>query len=153
MISRLEKFWIIFILRFAFGFFFLFAAINIFTYGVDKFATDLGKGFESTWIASMQAPQFTGLHYTGMDFVNLFLHAAPFIMTALAVTILTGILLRPALRAAALLCICFGLGKYTQNDIATTAADFLFALIICLGLYFMSLSDAQAKAKARQVEA
>ena len=67
--------------------------------------------------------------------------------------ILTGILLRPALRAGALLCICFGLGKYTQNDIATTAADFLFALIICLGLYFMSVCDAQAKARARQVEA
>ena len=148
MISRLEKFWIIFILRFAFGFFFLFAAINIFTYGVDKFATELGKGFEPTWIGNMA---FAG--YTGMDFVNLFLHAAPYIMTALAIPILTGILLRPALRGGALLCICFGLGKYTQNDIATTAADFLFALIICLGLYFMSLSDAQAKAKARQVEA
>ncbi len=148
MISRLERFWIIFILRFAFGFFFLFAAINIFTFGVEKFAAELGKGFETTWIAS---PQLGG--YTGMNFVNWFLQAAPFIMTALAVPILTGILLRPALRAGALLCICFGLGKYTQNDIATTAADFMFALIICLGLYFMSVSDAQAKAKARQVEA
>jgi hypothetical protein len=59
-------------------------------------------------------------------------------MAALSVPILTGILLKPALRFGALVLLCFGLGKYIQNDIPTTAADFLFAFIICVGLYFLS---------------
>lgn len=134
MISKFERFWITFILRFGFGFLFLFAAVNIFTYGVDKFAEDLGKGFEPTWLGKI-----TLFGYTGMFVVNFFLHFAPFIMAALSVPILTGILVKPALRAGALLLLCFGLGKYIQNDIPTTAADFLFAFIICTGLYFMSL--------------
>ena len=134
MISKFERFWIIFILRFGFGFLFLFAAINIFTYGVPKFAEDLSKGFEPTWIAKI-----TVFGHTGMEFVKLFLHGAPYVMGALSVPILTGILLRPALRMGALVLLCFGLGKYTQNDIPTTAADFLFAFLICCGLYFMSI--------------
>ena len=140
MVSKVERFWIIFILRFGIGFLFLFAALNIFKYGVDKFATDMGKPFESTWLAdlSLKLP-WNEVTLKGMDFVYFFLQFAPYVMAVLAVPILTGILVRPALRIGALVLICFGLGKYLQQDIATTAADFLFALIICIGLYFMSL--------------
>lgn len=141
MVSKFERFWIIFILRFAFGFLFLIAAINIFTYGVDNFATELSQGFADTWVAKIEIGEAEGgeAAFTGMAFVEFFLYAAPWIMAVLCVPILTGILARPALRLGAILMICFGLGKYVQQDIATTAADFLFAFIICAGLYFMSL--------------
>jgi hypothetical protein len=45
-----------------------------------------------------------------------------------------------------------GLGKYLQNDVMTTAADFLFALIICIGLYFLSL-DRYSTARREEVPA
>ena len=139
MISRFERFWIIFILRFGFGFLFLIAAVNIFTYGVDKFVDDLSKGFEDTWLGNLYIAE--GL--TGMVIVKYFLRFAPYVMAVLSVPILTGILAKWGLRAGALLLLCFGLGKYIQNDIATTAADFLFAFIICVGLYFMGLEPAR----------
>jgi hypothetical protein len=141
MISRFERFWIIFILRFGFGFLFLFAAINIFTYGVDNFVTDLSKGFEGTWLGNLYLAE--GL--TGMVIVKFFLGGAPYVMAGLSVPILTGILAKWALRGGALLMLCFGLGKYIQNDIATTANDFLFAFIICVGLYFMGLQPAPSR--------
>jgi hypothetical protein len=147
MISKFERFWIIFILRFAFGFLFLFAAINIFTYGVGNFAKDLSEGFASTWLGTLAVGK-----YTGMQFITGFLYAAPYIMAALSVPILTGIFARPALRLGALLLLCFGLGKYIQNDIPTAAADFLFAFIICVGLYFMSLKPAQSGSRSGEDE-
>jgi len=134
MISKFERFWIIFVLRFGIGFLFLFAAINILTYGVDKFSDDLSKGFEPTWLAKI-----TLAGYTGMDFVKFFLKFMPYVMGALSIPILTGIFAKPALRLGVLVFLCFGLGKYIQNDIATTAADFLFAFITCAGLYFWGL--------------
>jgi len=133
MISKFERFWIAFILRFAFGFLFLFAAINIFSFGVENFANEMSKGFEETWLAKIYISE----SLTGMVVVKAFLTGAPYVMATLSVPILTGILLKPALRLAALLLLCFGLGKYIQKDIATTAADFLFAFIICVGLYFL----------------
>jgi hypothetical protein len=139
MVSKFERFWIAFILRFGFGFLFLFAAINIVTYGVDKFSEELSTGFTSTWLAKI-----TLFNITGMHFIKFFLKFAPYVMAALSVPILTGVLLKPALRLGALVMLCFGLGKYTQNDIPTTAADFLFAFIICAGLYFLSLDKGQA---------
>ena len=134
MTSKYERFWIIFILRFAFGFLFLFAALNIFTFGVPEFSAQLAEGFKETWFGKLELAG-----YTGLDVCKLFLFGAPWLMAALSVLILTGIFVRPALRIGALLLLCFGLGKYMQNDIPTTAADYLFAFIICVGLYFMSM--------------
>ncbi|HVR76031.1 MAG TPA: hypothetical protein VMT52_16995 [Planctomycetota bacterium] len=134
MVSKVERFWIAFILRFAIGFLFLFASIEQFNHGPEKFATDLSGGFKSTWIADVRVGDFTGL-----DLVYQFLRAMPYVLGGLSVLILTGIALRPALRLGALLLVALGLGKYLQKDIPTTANDFLFALIICIGLYFLSL--------------
>ncbi len=132
MLSKVERFWIAFNLRFAFGFLFLFASLNMFSYGPDKFADDLSKPFESTWIWSIQGQR----KWVG-DFIWGFLFTTPFVMGALSVPILTGIFAKPALRLGAFVLICLGLGKYIQNDIATTAADFTLALIIWLGLYLL----------------
>ena len=130
MLSKTERFWIAFIMRFAFGFLFLFASVNIFMYGTDKFAAELAKPFANTWVASIDGS-------TGFidKFIEKFLIATPYIFGALSVPILTGIFLKPALRLGALMLVCLGLGKYIQNDIATTASDFTLAFIICLGLY------------------
>ena len=138
MVSAAERFWISFILRFAFGFLFLFAALNIFSYGPDKFATDLYQPFANTWVGGIE----------GADkFFQTFLYGMPYVMAALSVPILTGIFARPALRLGALLLVCLGLGKYIQNDITTTAADFLFALMILLGL-FITAKDRTAETPA-----
>ena len=119
MLSKAERFWISFILRFAFGFLFLLAALNIFSYGPSEFAEQLSKPMLATWIGSIEGADL---------FVYYLLLSMPFVM--------------PVLRLGALLLVCFGLGKYIQNDIPTTAADFLFALIICLGLYVLGKEPA-----------
>jgi hypothetical protein len=147
MVSKVERFWIAFILRFAIGFLFLFAALNIFNYGPDKFSADLSKGFQNTWLANLELGPKTGL-----DIVTYFLHGMPYVLAGLSVPILTGIFLRPALRLGALLLVMLGLGKYLQNDVMTTAADFLFALIICIGLYFLSL-DRYSTARREELPA
>lgn len=150
MISKFEKFWISFILRFGFGFFFLVAAINIFSYGLEKFSTDLSKGFEGTWLGNLTfrhtilGPIVGDLN--GMYLVQGFLKLMPFVMGILSVPILTGILWKPALRISAIVLLCFGIGKYIQQDISTTAADFLFAFIICSGLYALDLEKQAAAA-------
>lgn len=136
MLSKVERFWIAFNLRFAFGFLFLIASLNIFHYGPEKFATDLSKPYEGTWLWTIQGDQtFVQV------FIEKFLFAMPFIMGALSVPILTGIFAKPALRIASFFLICLGLGKYIQNDIATTAADFTLALIIWLGLFTLGRED------------
>ena len=128
MLSKVERFWITFILRFAFGFLFLFASLNIFSYGAESFATDLAKPFANTWLAKIPDSDV---------FLKYFLLGVPYVLGALSVPILTGIFVKPALRLGALVLVCLGLGKYIQNDIATTASDFIFAFIICLGLYVL----------------
>ncbi len=138
MVSKVERFWIAFNLRFAFGFLFLFASLNMFSYGPENFATDLSKPFESTWLWSIQGEK----KWVG-DFIWGFLFATPYVMGALSVPILTGIFAKPALRLGALVLICLGLGKYIQNDIATTAADFTLALIIWLGLYLLGTEKSE----------
>jgi hypothetical protein len=150
MVSKVERFWIAFILRFAIGFLFLFAALNIFNYGPEKFAADLSKGFQNTWLATLEIQQGG---YTGLDLVSYFLQGMPYVLAGLSVPILTGIFLRPALRLGALLLVMLGLGKYLQNDVMTTAADFLFALIICIGLYFLSLDRGYSTARREEVPA
>src|SRR5262245_46119909 len=93
MISKVERFWITFILRFAFGFLFLLAAINQFRLGPEAFSTQLSTPFQTTWLGDIDIAG-----HTGMEFVKGFLYAVPFILAGLSVPILTGIWLRPALR-------------------------------------------------------
>ena len=151
MISKVESFWIKFILRFAIGFLFLFAALGQFYYGgadtLDGprvFAENLSRGFASTWLADGNR------QFQRARFVLVPLQLAP-IFTGLAVLILTGIFVRPALRLGAILLVCLGLGKYMQGPegIATTANDFLFALIICIGLFFYGLERRPAPEASR----
>ena len=99
-----------------------------------------------SWLGDVEASIITsfglveeGKEPTRTAFAQGFLVGLPYLMCGLSVCILTGIFLRPALRLGAILFILLGLGKYIQNDVATTANDFLFALIICIGLYFLSL--------------
>lgn len=146
MTSTAERFWIAFILRFAFGFLFLFAALNIFNYGPEKFAKDLAAPMAGTWLGDVEAKLISvankDIEYqdaTRDQAISWFLGAMPYILGALSVCILSGILLRPALRMGAVLMVILGLGKYVQNDIATAAFDFSFAFMICVGLYFLSL--------------
>lgn len=140
MVSTLERFWILFILRFAIGFLFLFAALAQFghgswqDFGPEKFAEDLSKGFSGTWLAALE---FRG--YSGTDFVYYFLYGLPFAFAALGVLILTGLLLKTALRLSAILMVALGLGKYLQNDVTATVNDFFIAFLICVALYFISL--------------
>lgn len=146
MVSRLERFWITFVLRFAIGFLCLIACMNQFSYGPAKFATDLSKPFSSTWLGELNT-------LVGIDLPYYFLYATPYILAGITVLVLTGVLLRPALRLAALMFVCLGLGKYLQGDIATTANDFFFAFLVCVGLFFLSLekkSGAEAPAAAYQ---
>ncbi|MGQ9589705.1 MAG: hypothetical protein ACUVYA_05350 [Planctomycetota bacterium] len=156
MISKFEKFWIAFILRFGFGFFFLIAAINIFTYGVNNFSTDLSKGFEPTWLGRLtfQDTVFGPIvgDLNGMYLVKTFLAVMPYLMAALSVPILTGILYKPALRISAIVLLCFGIGKYIQQDISTTAADFLFAFIICAGLYALAVEKQASEKRAAEAQ-
>lgn len=133
MFRRTERFWIAFILRFAFGFLFLFAAVGIFSYGPSNFSADLAKPFETTWVGGI--PESS-------EFIKKFLLGVPYAMGILSVPILTGIFLRPALRLGALLLVCLGLGKYIQNDTANMASNFTLAFIMCLGLYALDRDPA-----------
>jgi uncharacterized membrane protein YphA (DoxX/SURF4 family) len=164
---QVERFWIGFVVRFAFGFLFLIAALNIFTYfdtknpppdpdrtawtylsnGVNGFAKDLSKGYEQTWVnfkwkwwpletaPETQAPVAVDI---GMLAVRGFLFAMPFIFLLLAVCLLTGFFVRPAMRFGAFFMILLGLGKYVTGDADTTMQDFMFATMLCAGLYISS---------------
>jgi|SRR5437867_3265556 len=152
MISKLESFWIRFIIRFAIGFLFLFAALGQFNFGGEisvesakKFADSLSSGFKSTWLADIAIGD-----YTGVDVARWFLLGLPFAFSLLAAMILTGIGCRLALRLGAILLVCLGLGKYMQGPegITTTATDYLFALIICVGLFVYGLLDRQKEVPA-----
>lgn len=160
MVSKLERFWITFILRFAIGFFFLFASLPQFQYGPENFATDLSRSFSSSWVADIQVWEYEDSggvvrKLDGLFFVKWFLYSLPFLFCGLSVFILTGLFLRPALRLGALLFVCLGLGKYLQSpdNLAGTAYDFLFALIICIGLYFLSLDTKKARGEVGQSSA
>lgn len=195
MTSRTERFWISFILRFAFGFLFLIAAINIFStggphdFGPHRFAMNLSKSFSSGWMGNLlpeveitipqpepaskkkantagaaegapaapvagdgaEKPAAAPARNKGktekVHPTYFFLLGLPFVFAALAVPILLGIFLRPALRLGAILLVMLGLGKYIADstDLSTTANDFFFAFLICVGLYFLGQQDRQAK--------
>ena len=156
MVSPKERFWITFMLRMSFGFLFLFVALGQFDAGgpldsgPEWFADKLSNSYSGTWLASA----FKTIGFKdGIDPITkepyfwpirVFLGCIPYIFAALSVPILTGLLLRPALRFAAILLIMLGLGKYitSGNDIVPTAMNFLLAFLICVGLHFLSQEDA-----------
>ena len=147
MVSPKERFWITFMLRMSFGFLFLFVAVGQFDAGgpTDSgpqwFADKLSSSYSGTWLAG--AFKTVGFE-KGTEPMKLFLGCIPYIFAALSVPILTGLLLRPALRLAAILLIMLGLGKYitSGNDIVPTAMNFLLAFLVCVGLHFLSQEDA-----------
>ena len=164
--SKAERFWIKFILRLAFGFLFLIAALNIFSYGgpndfgPDAFAKGLAGGFQSTWLGGVFAwiagalpKSWSSVSQVIREFPYYFMYGMPFVFAVLSVPILTGIWLRPALRLGAIYLVLLGLGKYisTPTDLSTTAADFLFALLICFGLYFLGQEAKEKEAELEQV--
>jgi hypothetical protein len=159
-----ERFWIALTVRLAFGFMFIIAAMNIFTYADTKnpppektryelfkesltgFADDLGGAYQNTWVnfkwkwfmeADPTSNQPVAIDL-GIRLVKGFLYAMPFIFTILGLCILSGIWLYPALRFASIYLVILGLGKYITGDGATTAQDFIYAAFICIGLYMSS---------------
>ena len=158
MVSPKERFWITFMLRMSFGFLFLFVALGQFDAGGPSdsgpgwFADTLSNSYSGTWLAAaLETIGFKDGIIPGSDPeeryfwpIRVFLGCIPYIFAALSVPILTGLLLRPALRFAAILLIMLGLGKYitSGNDIVPTAMNFLLAFLICVGLHFLSQEDA-----------
>ena len=164
---QVERFWIGFVVRFAFGMLFLVAALNIFTYfdsknpppdpnrsswtyfsnSVTYFATDLGKPYEKSWVnfkwrrwpakPHPETQKVVAIDL-GKNCIQVFLIAMPFIFLILAICLLTGILVRPAMRFGALFMVLLGIGKYVTGDSATTMQDFVFAAMLCAGLYVSS---------------
>lgn len=167
-----ERFWISVIVRFAFGFFFLIAALNIFTYydtkdpppdeaqmsvtfltkSVTSFAADLKTPYEYTWLNfkwtgwPLEVNPETNAPVAvdlGIHAVEYFLMAMPFIFLLLAILLLTGLWYRLALRLSAFYLVILGLGKYVTGDSATTAQDFIYAAFICIGLFLSAKEPAE----------
>ena len=161
-----EQFWIALTVRFAFGFLFLIAALNIFTYhdtkdpppgsltmyefvdkSVNGFANELAKPYESTWLNfkwkwwPLKPDAKTNVPVArdlGIELVRWFLVGMPFVFTILGFCLLSGLFLYPALRLSAIYMVLLGLGKYVSGDAMTAAQDFLFAAFILIGLYMAS---------------
>ncbi len=159
-----ERLWIALIFRFAFGFLFLFAAINIFTYydtkapaqenrdlsfanigkSLSDSVTELSAPYENTWLNFKwkwwpaeydEATKSYIAKDIGMPFIHGFVFVMPFIFLGLAICLLTGFGARVGLRFGALYMVVLGLGKYATGDTVTTAQDFLYAALLCLGLF------------------
>jgi hypothetical protein len=159
-----ERFWIALVVRIAFGFMFLVAAMNIFlsdwdekksivqnaSTNVTAFADGLSKPYESSWVnikwADSKKNPETGAPESstdvGMKMIRGFLLAMPFVLGALSIFLLTGIFLRPALRASAIFLVLLGLGKYLADfksgSTVTTLQDFMYAMFIVLALFAIS---------------
>lgn len=174
-----ERFWITLIVRLAFGLLFLIAAVNIFTYydkkgaapdakknleyfrlSLTNFADDLSKPYEGTWINfkwpwwPLEENKEAGAIIAqdlGIKGVWWFLFSMPFIFSLLAVCLLTGLFLRPAMRLSAVFLVLLGVGKYLAGDGVTTAQDFLYATFLCIGLY-MASEDKQIRAEEEAAE-
>lgn len=153
MVSSKERVWITLMLRIAFGFLFLFVALGQFDAGGPRdsgpaiFAETVAGTYQGTWLAGAFKSLPGGLFVKGTEPMQFFLGCVPFIFTALSIPILTGLFLRPALRAGAFFLILLGLGKYIatgRTDITPTAMNFLLAFLICFGLYFLSQEDEAA---------
>ncbi len=151
MTSPTERFWIKFIIRFAFGFLFLFVAIGQFDggspidHGPTWFAETLSKPFESSWVGAA-IPDIT-VTVDGKDVKRdpsyYFLLALPYTFALLSIPILIGVFLRPALRIGAVLMVMLALGKYITSgpDIAPVTDNFVLAFLICVGLYFLGQEE------------
>lgn len=165
-----ERFWIALTVRFAFGFMFLIAAVNIFfmdwqenlsfaenfaniNASLKTFAESQSKPYEASWI-NVKIPYgekdpVTGAPVSvapvGMTAIRWFLFAMPFVFLVLSIFLLTGIFLRPALRASAIYLVLLGLGKYLTDFKSgvtmTTLQDFLYAMFITLALFTLSKED------------
>lgn len=151
MTSKAERFWILLILRYAFGLFFVVAAINQFSaggptdYGPDWFAKKVTVPYQTNWLGSIlpmvNAPDGSEVHAT-----YYFMCALPYIFAVLAVPFLTGIFLRPAMRLSALLLVSLGVGSYVgATGLDTTAHDFFFAFLLCFGLHYTAQREEEAE--------
>lgn len=163
-----ERFWIALIVRFAFGFMFLIAAINIFfsswnedasimanaTKNVGDFVDGLSKPYETSWVniklQSSTVEPSTGaprdVNELGIKVVRGFLYGMPFVFAVLSILLLTGLFVRPALRASALFLVVLGLGSYLRDfksgSTLTTLQDFMYAMFITLALFTLSKEPA-----------
>ena len=172
-----ERFWIAVTVRFAFGFMFLIAAINILFLKWDEkvgivknipnipesltsFADIQTKSYENTWL-DLKFPygevnKDTGTTDSavpvGMDIMKGFVMAMPFVFLVLSALLLSGFLLRPALRFSAIYLVMLGLGKYVvdfKNGVTpTTLQDFVYAMFITLALFVLSKEEAPARVEA-----
>jgi len=175
-----ERFWTALTVRIGFGFMFLIASMNIlfldweeskgFAENFKKIPANLttfseaqSKAYESSWI-NLKIPRgeidpATGAPKdppipVGMKAIQGFLIAMPFVLLALSLLLLTGILLRPALRLSAIYLVMLGLGKYLvdfkSGSTATTMQDFLYAMFITLALFVLSKEDAPVQVEAEE---
>ena len=140
MISKAERFWISFILRLAFGLLFAFVAIGQFGFGGANdvgylaFAEQVSKPFAASWLGIFPDIPFGE---GSKDITYFFCLAIPFAFAILAVPILTGLFLKPALRLSAIFLVMLGVGQYVIKapDLSGTVYDFILACLICIGLY------------------
>ncbi len=166
-----DRFWILLTVRIAFGFMFLISAMNIFFYEWDEkktklenfsnnletvFVEGLSKPFGDSWI-NLKIPYgkpdpATGARKVadlGLMVVKAFLRAMPFIMAVLSILLLTGLFVRPALRASAIFLVLLGLGKYLTDfksgSTITTLQDFMYAMFITIALYTTSKEPEEAE--------
>ncbi len=174
-----ERFWIALTVRFAFGFMFLIAAINILFLNwqesqtiaqnvgrigesLKSFADIQSKSYETSWmnikIDYGQSDPVTGAPkeqmQLGMIVIRYFLYSMPVVFAVLSFLLITGILLRPALRLSALYLVCLGLGKYVVDFKTgmsfTTLMDFTCAMFIVLALF--TLSKEESPARVEEIE-
>ncbi len=175
-----ERFWTALTVRFAFGFMFLIAAINILFLdwqenlplaqnfakipdNLTAFADLQWKSYETSWI-NIKIPYgekdpATGasrdVAKVGMMGIRWFLIAMPFVFLVLSFFLLTGLFLRPALRASAIYLVMLGLGKYLVDFktgvTQTTLQDFLYAMFITLALFVLSKEDVPAAVEAEEL--
>jgi len=162
-----ERFWIALIVRFAFGFLFLIASINIFfhdwqegsTFGenwqniipsLKAWGEKMSEPYKATWINikidGSEVDETTGApknqYEVGMTCIHGFLYSMPFIFLALSILLLTGLFYRIALRLSALFLVLLGLGKYLVDfktgATMVTLQDFMYAMFITLALFVLS---------------
>ncbi len=165
-----ERFWITLTVRFAFGFLFLIAAINILFCQYDESQTPMqnigniqknmtafvdlqSKSYETSWlnikVNTGPIDEATGASkeqlQLGMLGIRYFLYAMPVIFLLLAIPLITGIFSRVALRLSAIFLVMLGLGKYVVDFktgiTMTTLQDFIFAMMICMALFIGSKEE------------
>ena len=173
-----ERFWIALTVRFAFGFMFLIAAMNILFFkwddavsvgenfsrikaNVTAFVDIQTKGYEDSWVnvkyqggAVAPATGTTTAVPIGMTCFKVFVAAMPVVFFILSVLLLSGLFLRPALRASAIYLILLGLGKYLVDFktgvTQTTLQDFMYAMFITLTLFVLSKENTPVREEVQE---